>query len=167
METVSAAMEAWEALFTAQLGAAAALGGLVFVGLSLNLEKILKFPVLPNRALLALGLLLAILVVSSLLLMPGVPLPVLGVCTLLAGLTVGVFGTAIEVHLLRAIEVQHRTNFIGNLLLFEVSVLPYIVAGILLLRGDLSALYWIAAAMIVSFVKAVVDAWVLLVEINR
>jgi modulator of FtsH protease len=167
METVSVAMEAWEPFFAAQLGAAAALGGLVFVGLSLNLAKILSFPVLPNRALLALGLLLAILVVSSLLLMPGVPLPVLGVCTLLVGLTVGVFGTAIEIHLLRAVEIQHRTNFIGNLILFELSVLPYIVAGILLLRADLSALYWIAAAIIISFIKAVADAWVLLVEINR
>jgi hypothetical protein len=167
METVSAAMEAWEPFFTAQLGAAAALGGLVFVGLSLNLAKILSFPVLPNRALLALGLLLAILVVSSLLLIPDVPLPVLGVCTLLVGLVVGVFGTAIEIHVLRAVEIQYRTNFIGNLILFELSVLPYIVAGILLLRADLSALYWIAAAIVISFIKAVADAWVLLVEINR
>ena len=47
----------WAAFFTAQLGAAATLGGLIFVGLSLNLEKILSFPALPNRALFALGIL--------------------------------------------------------------------------------------------------------------
>jgi hypothetical protein len=51
----------WTAFFRAQLGAAATLGGLVFVGLSLNLTKILSFPALPNRALLALGALLVIL----------------------------------------------------------------------------------------------------------
>ena len=33
----------WEAFYAAQLGAAAALGGLVFVGLSLNLKKILSY----------------------------------------------------------------------------------------------------------------------------
>src|SRR5262249_40130836 len=62
----AATISDWTIFFTAQLGAAATLGGLVFVGLSLNLTKILSFPALPNRALLALGVLLGILVVSSL-----------------------------------------------------------------------------------------------------
>jgi hypothetical protein len=44
----------WGPFTTAQLGAAAALGGLVFVGLSLNLKKILSYAWLPGRALLAL-----------------------------------------------------------------------------------------------------------------
>jgi hypothetical protein len=34
-------LQAWQPFFMAQLGAAATLGGLVFVGLSLNLNKIL------------------------------------------------------------------------------------------------------------------------------
>jgi hypothetical protein len=36
-----------------------------------------------------------------------------------------------------------------------------------LLFGMESGFYWIAAGVIVSFIKAVTDAWVLLVEINR
>jgi hypothetical protein len=34
-------------------------------------------------------------------------------------------------------------------------------------RYHVDGLYWVAAAVIVSFVKAISDAWVLLVEINR
>jgi len=37
----------WEAFYAAQLGAAAALGGLVFVGLSLHLKK--SYPMLGFR----------------------------------------------------------------------------------------------------------------------
>jgi modulator of FtsH protease len=36
-----------------------------------------------------------------------------------------------------------------------------------LLLGGASGFYWIAAGVIISFIKAVMDAWVLLVEINR
>jgi hypothetical protein len=55
-----ATLEAWQPFFAAELGAAAALGGLLFVSLSLNLTKILSYPALPIRALVALLLLLAL-----------------------------------------------------------------------------------------------------------
>ncbi|MBS1918513.1 MAG: hypothetical protein JST87_19775 [Bacteroidetes bacterium] len=44
-------------------GAAAVLTGLIFVGVSLNLTKILSFTSLPNRTLISLLLLLNILIV--------------------------------------------------------------------------------------------------------
>jgi hypothetical protein len=62
---------------------------------------------------------------------------------------------------------QPAGQFMANLLLFECAVWPYVVGGVLLMVGNLSALYWIAGAIILSFIKALVDAWVLLVEINR
>jgi hypothetical protein len=55
-------MEEWHDLFVASAGAAAVLMGLLFVGLSINLSKILAFPVLANRALIASMLLLSILI---------------------------------------------------------------------------------------------------------
>src|SRR5438067_8914296 len=64
-------LQAWQPFFPAQLGAAATLGGLVFVGLSLNLNKILAYAALPIRAMLALFLLLLVLIVSSIGLLPG------------------------------------------------------------------------------------------------
>ena len=47
------------------------------------------------------------------------------------------------------------------------ALVPYIVGGALMLGGSLVGLYWVAAAVIISFIKAIGDAWVLLVEINR
>jgi putative ABC transport system permease protein len=37
--------------------------------------------------------------------------------------------------------------------------LPYLVGGILVLNGNLNGLYWFATAVVVSFVKAVLDAF--------
>jgi modulator of FtsH protease len=63
-------MEEWNDLYVAVAGAAAALTGLIFVGVSISLTKILSYPTLPNRALVSLILLLSILTFSILLLIP-------------------------------------------------------------------------------------------------
>jgi hypothetical protein len=63
----------WHDFFLAQARAARALTGLVFVGVSINLEKILSEPAfgLAGRAAEALILLVAVLTASVLLLVPG------------------------------------------------------------------------------------------------
>jgi hypothetical protein len=94
-------IEDWVGFFAAQLGAAATLGGLIFVGLSLNLTKILSFPALPNRALLALGVLLSVLVVSSFVLIPGQSVELIGIEILITGLIATAAATLIEVHTLQ------------------------------------------------------------------
>jgi modulator of FtsH protease len=165
MEPVSAGD--WESFYTAQLGAAAALGGLVFVGLSLNLKKILSYPWLPGRALLALMVLMTILIISSFMLMPGQSLTLLGIEVAAVGFILFVVGTGMEVNALRRVTLQNRNAFIANLIVLELGVLPYVLGGVLLLLGDASGFYWIATGVIISFIKAVMDAWVLLVEINR
>ena len=157
----------WEAFYTAQLGAAAALGGLVFVGLSLNLKKILSYAWLPGRALLALMVLMAILIISSFMLMPGQSLNALGIEIASVGVLLFLVGSGMEVYALRKVSLQNRPAFIVNLALLELGILPFIVGGVLLLLGMEGGFYWIAAGVIVSFIKAVMDAWVLLVEINR
>ena len=157
----------WIAFFTAQLGAAATLGGLVFVGLSLNLTKVLSFPALPNRALLALGVLLGILVVSSLILIPGQSTQLIGFEILVAGLFATAVAAWIEVRTLRSAPLQNRGKFLVNMIFLGLALVPYVVGGAQMLGGSLVGLYWVAAAVIVSFIKAIGDAWVLLVEINR
>jgi hypothetical protein len=145
----------WGAFYTAQLGAAAALGGLVFVGLSLNLKKILSYAWLPGRALLALIVLMAILIISSFMLMPGQSLTALGIEIAAVGVLLFWVGSVIKVYALRKV----------NLVLLEFGIIPFIVGGLLLLFGRESGFYW--SGVIVSFIEAVMDAWVLLVEINR
>ncbi len=162
------ALADWAAFFAAQVGAAAALAGLLFVGISLNLNKILAAPFLPLRGFLALLLLIAILAVSSLLLMPGLSQTLAGLGILAVGSVIWLAGSAIE-----WIGWRHRTpqqnpvTFLANVALLEAATIPWLVGGILVLYGATGGYYWLAGGVILAFVKAVVDAWVLLVEINR
>lgn len=69
----------WSDLFVACAGASAALAGLVVVAVSINVDQILKFEGLPQRALSTLLLLLVVVVVSILGLAPGQSSTALGV----------------------------------------------------------------------------------------
>ena len=39
--------------------------------------------------------------------------------------------------------------------------------SIIVLTRGAGGLYWLVPAIVISFIKAILDAWVLLVEINR
>jgi hypothetical protein len=79
-------MTGWENFFVGELGASAALTGLVFVGVSINLTKIMSSSSLINRALEALVALVTVLFISSLLLIPGQSFLAGGIEVLLIGL---------------------------------------------------------------------------------
>lgn len=158
--------DAWANFLVAQVGASAALLGLLFVGVSLNLSAILAARHLPRRALLAMALLLVVMLISMVALVPRLPVPALGAVILGLGVVLFVSGHHIERVLYRSRAVS-LPKFVANLVLFECAVVPYLVAGALMAGGLAGGPYWLAAGMILSTVKAVSDAWVLLVEINR
>ena len=54
----------WHDLFVAIAGAAAALTGLLFVAVSINLKQILAFPTLPTRAAETLSVMIGLLLVE-------------------------------------------------------------------------------------------------------
>jgi modulator of FtsH protease len=54
-----------------------------------------------------------------------------------------------------------------NFALLQITVLPFLAGGVLLLLGSGAALHFIAAGMILGIAKAALDAWALLVEIHR
>ncbi len=62
---------------------------------------------------------------------------------------------------------QHVLTFLFNVVLLEAATIPWLVGGILVLYGVPGGYYWLAGGIILAFIKAVGDAWVLLVEINR
>ncbi len=55
----------WGSFFVAETGASAALAGLLFVAMSINLRRILEFPSLPGRAGETIAILVNALVISS------------------------------------------------------------------------------------------------------
>lgn len=162
------ALADWGDFFAAQVGASAALAGLLFVGVSMNLKMILSASFLPLRALLALALLIGVLLMSSFLLLPGQTNSTAAFGSLVTGLVMWIGGNYVEFRGWRAIgEGASLTSYSANALLLQCATLPYIVAAAMLWSGNGAGLYLIAAAILLSTIKAITDAWVLLVEINR
>jgi modulator of FtsH protease len=156
----------WSGFATAEVGAAAALTGLLFVAVSINLERILTFPKLPARAAETLVVLLLALTASSLVLLPQ-NVRLLG--AELGALALGVGAVTLIV------QVRHGpdnpddpwTWFASRVGATLLPALGYLTAGITCLVRHGGGLYWLVPATLLAFVGAVYNAWVLLVEIIR
>ena len=158
--------EQWHDMFVAMAGAAAALTGLIFVAVSINLEQVLKYPALPPRAVETLSILIGLLVLSVFVLIPGQSLTALGVEILVLGVAVGTALLVKRIRLPRAAG-QPLTWTVTPAGVILAAALPMAAAGIsLLVRGG-GGLYWLVAALILGFAGAVLNAWILLVEIHR
>ena len=147
--------------------AAATLTGLIFVGVSINLAKILSMPSLPDRALESLILLLTILVVSALALVPAQSPPVIGIEFLSIGFVTWAIILYLDIRIWHNTEKRFKRHSRQNILFSQLAILPYIIAGIIILCQGYSGFYWLIPGILISFIKSIIDAWVLLVEIHR
>jgi modulator of FtsH protease len=157
---------AWSEMFVATAGASAALAGLVFVAVSINVERILKLEGLPQRALETLLLLLSVLIVSIIGLIPGQSTTALGIELLVVSL---VFAAAIARPLGQGLPPGKaaRPWLLERHLLRAAGTAPFVLGSISLIAGTGGGLYWVVAGIIFAIVGAVANAWVLLIEILR
>jgi len=163
----------WSRFFTAQAGASAALAGLVFVGVSINLRAILETPGLVGRALEALILLVAVLLASVFGLVPdqgrhglGWELLALGVLTW-GWVGVLIYRTRPSPGETWADGRRASTAFAARIAIMQAATVPPIVAGATLLAGSGGGLAWMVAGTVGGYFAGLFDAWVLLIEIIR
>ena len=164
----------WSNFFIATASASAALTGLIFVGVSINLKKILDQKGLPDRALISLILLRNILMISLYLLLPGQLAYPQGLGITMISLLAWVVISSIDWKVQQNKELPYRQHYTLNMILNQVALLPCIICGLLVLSQNTTIDwppthygYWLVFAILFSFVKSVIDAWVLLVEIHR
>src|SRR6185436_9335631 len=113
----------------AQLGAGATLLGLLFVGLSLNLAKIIANPALPTWALIALVILLLVLVIASLMVIPRQTMMAIAIKLLVIGAGAWLIMTIMDVHVYHYARLQSTSRYAGNMVLLQVATLPLSSAG--------------------------------------
>jgi hypothetical protein len=160
------ALAEWSGFAASEVGAAAALTGLLFVAVSINLARILAFPKLPARAAETLVVLLLALVAASLVLLPQ--------NVRLLGVEVGVLGLGVGAGTL-TVQVRHGPDspndpwswYASRVGATLVPSLCYLFGGVSCALRWGGGLYWLVPATLVAFLGAVYNAWVLLVEIIR
>jgi modulator of FtsH protease len=157
----------WTNFAVALAGVAAVLAGLVFVALSVNLERILQVPGLPGRAGETLIVLIGAVVQCALLLIPGLNHVALGVSFLVVGVLEWGIVTAVSVTGARQPTAEPRSWKLARVIYVQIATIPVAVAGFLLLINASGALYWLAGAVLWAVVAGSGNAWVLIVEIVR
>jgi hypothetical protein len=156
----------WHELFVATAGASAALAGLVFVAVSINIERILGYEGLPERAQETVLLLLGVLIVSIAGLVPGQGKTALGIELLAISLMLT--GGIARLPLGRPRPGEEAAAWLRRRWGFRaIGTLPLVIGGASVLAGTGGGLYWIAAGIAFAILAAVANAWVLLVEILR
>ena len=151
----------WTEFFTASAGASAALAGLVFVAVSINVDRILQFKGLPERALATVLLLLSVVLVSLIGLIPGqgrtaLAAELLGTGLVFAGFILSLTSPG------RAEHVRSLAHIVSHWLLVALGTIPLVVGAVSLWAEAGGGLYWVAAGVILATAGAVANAWVLL-----
>ena len=157
----------WSDLFVAAAGASAALLGLLFVAVSINLERILKFPGLPGRALEALMQLTCVLLVSLAGLVPGQSHVALGLELLLITALISAIVLRQPILVADASGREPRSWKLTRWTVRLAGLVTIAIAGLSLVVESGGGLYWLAAGIALATVAAIAGAWVLLVEILR
>jgi hypothetical protein len=165
------ALETWHDFFIAAAGAAAALSGLIFVAVSINLatilaeEKKIGSSYLTGRALESLADLLVVLGIGLVGLDPSIDRAVFAGLLLICAAGSAIF----PVRSASAYRSSHVKPVAYTLRLFLALLLAaaYAVAGATLLAQVGGGLHWLPFAFVLAVTIAATNAWILLVEVLR
>ena len=165
-------MDVWHDFFVAQVGATAALVGLLFVALSINVTPIIKHAWLPLRGMQTLVVLTGAFLDASIQLFPAASSPRVGFVANATSILTCATSIALIVLYSRAIT-QKSDGAIGSprWLLYVATALlatvPPVVGTLAVSAGNDAGYYWVAGGILFGLVFALYNSWVLLVEILR
>jgi predicted MFS family arabinose efflux permease len=156
----------WGSFLVAMVSAAAALTGLLFVAVSINLQNIVKGAWLTSRAAETLACLLLVVLSCAFALMPQ-SVRLIGAEILILALPMLVITVRLQVRHRRANPDQPLLWSASRMASSAAGTVTGSIAGLSLIAEWGGGLYWLAAAALLGIVGAVYNAWVLLVEIIR
>jgi hypothetical protein len=159
-------LASWKDFFIATSGASAAFAGLLFVGLSINLARIIALPGIADRAGGTLILLGGVLISSVLGLVPQ-PSSAFGIELLCVGSIVWIVATTLDAQAIRHRYYDTAYHGFQRVVFSQFATLPLIIGAALFLMHTGGGLYWMIPALIVPLLVSMFNAWVLLVEILR
>jgi modulator of FtsH protease len=164
--------DVWESFFVANAGAAAALAGLVFVGVSINVDEIIASRRLIGRALEAFTTLSSVLIIAAIGLTPGISTAGFGIALLVVGLVLELVVGYLQWRSLPRFggesgDAVPRGSNLVRIAVSQIGVVSFLVAGITLLTESGGGLYWLVPAIALGYTAALTNTWVLLIEIRR
>jgi modulator of FtsH protease len=157
----------WNTLLSVQAGAAATLTGLVFVAVSLNLNKIITVTGLSGRAAESILQLVEVFFIATVGLIPRQSTDAFAIEVLGIGAFFYLAQAAGQIRYLRSRKGHPWSWFVYRAVMGQLGTIPFCIAGVTLLLGNCSGVNWLVPGFILSFAAALVSAWVLLVEILR
>jgi hypothetical protein len=157
----------WAGFGGAVAPAAAALAGLLFVAVSLNLKTIMQYKSLPSRTAQTLILFVTPLVVALLLIVPGQARTAVGLELIATGLVIGGVQAYLDLTTERGDEETLWRRAIGRVIPAVVSCSCLVIAGGTLIGRTGGGLYWLVPSVLAALIFGLINVWVLLVEILR
>ena len=159
-------LQAWTGFLAATVGAGAGLAGLIFVALSINLDRLAVRPKLATRAAETLAVLLLAVIGAAIGLMP-LGRTGFGVALLAVTAPVLVVTLILQVHQGPDSPDHPYWWFLSRIAVVQFTAIPLVVAGISMIVGDGGGLFWLGAGVLVAFAGSVYNGWILLVEVVR
>jgi modulator of FtsH protease len=157
----------WETYASTLLGAAGVLVGLIFVSLSISIQPLIQQPWLLRRAAAAIMEIAVVVVATALVLIPGQTSQALAWQLVIVGIggVILVAWTTVRGRAQLDPSNRHHADEAALSGLFLMSL--YVVFGVSLFLGSGGGMYWLVPATLLCLGRALIESWVLLVEIYR
>jgi modulator of FtsH protease len=163
----SSVVAGWSDFLVAAAGAAAALAGLLFVTISINLARIIDLPGVSGRAAETIILLSCTLATTLVALIPHMSAMQLGLALSVITVPTWFAPMVIQLESIRGRTYLRISHVVSRGLLHQAATLPGVLASLSLCGLFHGGMTWLAIGAIASMLVAILSAWVLLVEILR